>query len=561
MEYLNNLEHLLSVVIFFPLLAGALALMLESKIAKIFGIMSATIELLLVCALWAGFDLQNTGMQFEESIALIPSLGISYHVGIDGISLVLMLLNALIIVLSSIYMNAKHAPNHFIACLLILESILMCVFSAQNVLLFYIGWELSLLPILYMIGVWGSGEKIKAALKFFLYTFLASLMMLLGMLYYAYLHFLKNQSFSFELNDWLNMPLPSEYQAVLFFAFFFAIAVKIPIIPFHAWLPHAYGNAPTLGSVALSALLLKMGTYAIVRFLLPLFPDASYDFSMPIIVLALVMILYGAFVAYAQRDMKQVIAYSSISHMGVVVLGCFSFTMVGIGGAVFMMFAHGVVSAALFMMIGMFSARVNTRDIASVGGFARVAPYFCASFGIVLMANVGLPLSIGFVGEFLSILGMFLAHPIMAFIGGMTIIFSAVYMLSLYKRLFFGAESRADIASKRQFLDLNAREKFIIGAFIALIVFFGVYPKPLLNLADSGAKAMIDQAQYRAQAESTKRAFGLDSKSGKEMPSIEIIDYETMSPHIPESTFLDSATSATSATQKGATNNPNKGQK
>lgn len=518
------MEYLLSIIVFFPLIAGIIAFSFEHTSIKVFGIVCVMIELILVSVLWYAFDMQNPTMQFENLLPIIPEFGVSYHIGVDGISLVLLLLNAIVIALSVFYVYTTHKPHHFIACLLVLESILMCVFSALNILLFYICWELSLLPILYMIGVWGSGDKIRALLKFFLYTFFASLIMFIGILCYGYLFFLQYHTFSFELLDWYNMPLPSQYQLVLFLSFFFAIAVKIPIIPFHAWLPHAYGNAPTLGSVALSALLLKMGTYALVRFMLPLFPDASYEASFWVLILALCMVIYGAWLAYAQKDFKQVIAYSSISHMGVVVLGIFSFELVGIGGAVFMMFAHGIVSAALFMLVGAFSARVQTRNIDTISGVARVAPIFCAVFGVVLMANVGLPLSIGFVGEFLSLLGIFKSYPVVALLGGTTIIFSAVYMLSLYKRLFFGAlkversqystPSDSTESSKSGvlgFFDLTLRERIVMSIFVVLIIVFGVYPKPLLAPIDSSTKLILEVAQARAQNDTTRLAFGADS--------------------------------------------------
>lgn len=517
------MEYLLSIIIFFPLLAGLAVFALEDRVAKFFGASCATIELVLVLALWVGFDSGSSSVQFENLLMLIPAFGISYHIGVDGISLALILLNAIVILLSVLFLHGKSPASHFVACLLLLESILMGVFSAQNVVLFYVFWELSLLPILYMIGVWGSGEKLRAALQFFLYTFFASLIMLLGILYYGFLFFLHSKQFSFELADWLAMPLPASYQLWLFLAFFIAIAVKIPIIPFHAWLPHAYGNAPTLGSVVLSALLLKMGTYALVRFCLPLFPDASIELSLWILVLGLVMIIYGAMVAYAQTDMKQVVAYSSISHMGVVVLGIFSFTLIGISGAVFMMFAHGIVGAALFMLVGIFAARTGSREIGSIQGVARAAPVFCAIFGVVVMANVGLPLTIGFVGEFLSLLGIFATYPLIALLGGLTIILSAAYMLSLYKRLFFGKE--ADEQKLAKFTDVNRREKLVLGIFSACIIALGIYPKPLLTLIDSGVKPVLETMAARAQVSSSKILLTtLASKQDRALDQIKSFD-------------------------------------
>lgn len=517
------MEYLLSIIIFFPLFAGLVVFALKDKVAKFFGVSCASIEFILVLALWAGFDNSSSSMQFENLLMLISAFGISYHIGIDGISLVLILLNAIVILLSVLFLHGKSSASHFVACLLLLESILMGVFSAQNVVLFYVFWELSLLPILYMIGMWGSGEKLRAALQFFLYTFFASLIMLLGILYYGFLFFLHSKYFSFELADWLAMPLPASYQLWLFLAFFIAIAVKIPIIPFHAWLPHAYGSAPTLGSVVLSALLLKMGTYALVRFCLPLFPDASIELSLWILGLGLIMIIYGAMVAYAQTDMKQVVAYSSISHMGVVVLGIFSFTLIGVSGAVFMMFAHGIVGAALFMLVGIFAKRTGSREIGSIQGVARVAPVFCAIFGLVVMANVGLPLTIGFVGEFLSLLGIFATYPLIALLGGLTIILSAAYMLSLYKRLFFGKEDGQRLA---KFTDVDRRERLVLGIFSTCIIVLGVYPKPLLTLIDSGVKPVLETMTARAQVSSSKILLAtLAGKQDRTLDQIKSFDF------------------------------------
>lgn len=522
------MEYLLSVIIAFPLIASVVGFNIEERVAKIFGIVASGIELALVLGLWVGFDSTSHQLQFEHLVVLVESLGIFYHIGVDGISLFLIVLSAIVVFLSAIYIGRYKLQNHFVASLLALEGILMGVFSAQSVLLFYIFWELSLLPLLYMIGVWGSSshsENIKSALTFFLYTFFASLIMLLGIIYYAYLFFLHNKFWSFELSDWYALSLPSEYQCWLFLAFFFAIAVKIPMIPFHSWLPKTYGNAPTIGTVLLSALLLKMGTYALVRFSVPLFPDASVDFELLILSLGLVMIIYGGIIAYANKDIKQVIAYSSISHMGVVVLGVFSFSVVGVGGAVFMMFAHGIVSAMLFMLVGIIEDKyaqmcnedfskssaeskngiaskiIEGRNIANFGGLARVAPVLCGVFGIAMMANVGLPLSIGFVGEFFSLLGVFKNYPIIAFLGGFTIIISAVYMLVLYKKIFFGELKNTKLEI---FTDLDSTQKSIMAVFVGLVIFFGVYPKPLLKSIEASAQSTLQVAYERAHNDKSK---------------------------------------------------------
>ncbi|PAF42190.1 NADH-quinone oxidoreductase subunit M [Helicobacter sp. 11S03491-1] len=496
------MEYLLSIVIFFPALASIFVFIMDNNVAKPYGITIGLIELILVIALWMGFDYTNPSMQFENIFSLIPDYGINYHVGIDGISLFLLLLNGFIIFLATIYLNQPNDKNHLVVCLLLLESILMGVFSSLNMVLFYIFWEISLIPILYMIGAWGSGEKIYAALKFFLYTFVASLIMFIGILYFGYLYYIATGKWSFDILDWYHLVLPFNMQIWLFLAFFISIAVKIPIFPFHTWLPHAYGDAPTLGSVVLAAVLLKMGTYALVRFSLPLFPDASFALVIPVAILALFMVIYGGLLAFAQKDMKQVVAYSSISHMGVAVMGIFAINLEGIGGSVFAMVGHGIVSGALFMLVGMIYVRRRTRQISEFGGLATVMPNYATLFGIVMMANIGLPLTIGFVGEFFSLLGFFKAHPILTLLAGTSIILSAIYMLNLYKNVFFGLLSNV---KNKTLKDLCPRELSVMIPFVMAIIFFGIYPKPILSPIQNSTKQLLQIMNDRATQESTKK--------------------------------------------------------
>ncbi|PAF49772.1 NADH-quinone oxidoreductase subunit M [Helicobacter sp. 12S02232-10] len=495
------MDYLLSIVIFFPALASVFVFIMDNNVAKPYGITIGLIELILVAALWMGFDYSNPNMQFENAFALIPDYGINYHVGIDGISLFLLVLNAFIIFLTTIYLNQPNDKNHLVVCLLLLESILMGVFSSLNMVLFYIFWEISLVPILYMIGAWGTGEKIYAALKFFLYTFFASLIMFIGILYFGYLYFIASGGWSFDILDWYSLVLPFDIQLWLFLAFFISIAVKIPIFPFHTWLPHAYGDAPTLGSVILAAVLLKMGTYALVRFSLPLFPDASFALIVPIAILALFMVIYGGMLAFVQKDMKQVVAYSSISHMGVAVIGIFALNLEGIGGSVFTMVGHGIVSGALFMLVGMIYHRRKTRQISEFGGLAQVMPNFAVIFGIVMMANVGLPLTVGFVGEFFSLLGFFKIHPVITLLAGTSIVISAIYMLNLYKKVFFGSvKNIKNIVLK----DLCPREMSVLTPLVIAIIFLGIYPKPLLTPIQNSSEQLLQIMNDRSVKEKTK---------------------------------------------------------
>ncbi|GHP29340.1 NADH-quinone oxidoreductase subunit M [Helicobacter pylori] len=493
MQFLH--AHLLSVVIFFPMLSALLAFFMSDQASRAYAIVIALIELLLVLLLWHGFDIQTAGMQFEEMKELIYQIGVNYHVGVDGIALFLLLLNAIVVLLCVIYV--KEHRKDFAICLLLLEGILMGVFSSLNMIFFYAFWEISLLPVLYLIGRFGRNHKIYSSMKFFLYTFLASLCMLLGILYIGHDYANSYGMMSFDILDWYQLNFSSEVKTWLFVAFLIGIAVKIPLFPLHTWLPYAYSNAPTLGSVMLSALLSKMGTYALLRFLLPLFPELSEIYLTPIAIVALCMIIYGGFLAYAQKDLKTLIAYSSFSHMGVVVLGVFSFNIEGISGAVFMMFAHGVIVMGLFLLAGILEERASSLEIARFGSVAKSAPIFAAFFMIVLMANVGMPLSIGFVGEFLSLLGFFATYPLLAIIAGTSIILSAIYMLTSYKDVFFG-NLKAGNNQISVFEDLNAREVGVLSVILALILILGIYPKILLKPIEQGSRQLLEVIEIRS---------------------------------------------------------------
>ncbi|KMT67607.1 NADH:ubiquinone oxidoreductase subunit M [Helicobacter pylori] len=493
MQFLH--AHLLSVVIFFPMLSALLAFFMSDQASRAYAIVIALIELLLVLLLWHGFDIQTAGMQFEEMKELIYQIGVNYHVGVDGIALFLLLLNAIVVLLCVIYV--KEHRKDFAICLLLLEGILMGVFSSLNMIFFYAFWEISLLPVLYLIGRFGRNHKTYSGMKFFLYTFLASLCMLLCILYIGHDYANSYGMMSFDILDWYQLNFSSGVKTWLFVAFLIGIAVKIPLFPLHTWLPYAYSNAPTLGSVMLSALLSKMGTYALLRFLLPLFPELSEIYLTPIAIVALCMIIYGGFLAYAQKDLKTLIAYSSFSHMGVVVLGVFSFNVEGISGAVFMMFAHGVIVMGLFLLAGILEERASSLEIARFGSIAKSAPIFAAFFMIVLMANVGMPLSIGFVGEFLSLLGFFATYPLLAIIAGTSIILSAIYMLTSYKDVFFG-NLKAGNNQISVFEDLNAREVGVLSVILALILILGIYPKVLLKPIEQGSRQLLEVIEIRS---------------------------------------------------------------
>lgn len=384
---------------------------------------------------------------------------------------------------------------------LFLEMTMVGVFLALDAIVFYLFWELSLIPMLYIIGAWGGNLRIYASIKFFIYTFTGSLVMLLGMLYLGYVYYVTAGSWSFNLLDWNMLILPFDMQLWLFVAFFLGFAIKVPMVPFHTWLPYAHGQAPTIGSVILAAVLLKMGTYGFIRFSLPLFPDATVHFMIPMAILALIAIVYTAMVAYAQEDIKQVVAYSSVSHMGVIILGTFALNVEGIGGSIFLMISHGIVSGALFMLVGVIYDRRHTKMMSEFGGLAKVMPKYATIFAIMLMASIGLPLTIGFVGEFLSLLGFFKVSPIFTIIAGLTIILGAVYMLVLYKKTFFGPITNP----KNETLeDAKGRELVALIPLVALVIILGIYPKPILEPVNTSVKHLVQVMQIKAQQETSK---------------------------------------------------------
>jgi len=507
------MSHILSILIFFPALAGILGFVVDKKSAKAYGIAVASVEFILAIWLWMAFDNSNAGMQFTEFSPIIAQFGISYNLGVDGISLFIVIMATLITLLGIILLrdDTKNMKNMIIS-LLFLEMTMVGVFLSLDAIIFYLFWELSLVPMLYIIGAWGGPTRVYAAVKFFLYTFAGSLIMLVGLLSMAYFYHVEAGVWSFNLLDWYKLQLSTDKQFWLFLAFFAGFAIKVPMFPFHTWLPHAHGQAPTIGSVILAAVLLKMGTYGFVRFSLPILPDASVDFTPFIMVLSLIMIVYTAMIAFAQKDMKQVIAYSSVSHMGVIMLGVFAMNAEGLGGSIFLMLSHGIVSGALFMLVGVIYERRGTKLMSEFGGLAAVMPIYATIFGLMLMASVGLPLTIGFVGEFLVLLGFYKVSVIGTIIAGSTIILGSVYMLVLFKKTFFGPVTNE---KNKGLADLDKRELTALIPLVAIVVWLGVYPKPVLGPIDNSVKALLVQMENHAQLESTKDAIIISKKEAE----------------------------------------------
>ncbi len=505
-------DHILSILIFFPALAALFGVVVDKDSIRAYGVSVAVVEFALSLMLWFGFDSSVSGMQFMEQVSLIPAFGVNYIVGVDGISLFIIVLAAFFTMIGIASLTDTKNVKNMIITLLMLQMTMVGVFAALDAILFYVFWELSLVPMLYIIGAWGGPLRVYASVKFFLYTFTGSLVMLVGMLFMAYFYFQATGVWSFAILDWYRLILPETYQLWLFAAFFMGFAIKVPMFPFHTWLPYAHGQAPTIGSVMLAAILLKMGTYAFIRFSLPLFPDASVYFMFPIAIIAVIMIIYTAMVAYAQEDVKQVVAYSSVSHMGVIVLGTFAMNVEGISGSIFLMIAHGVVSGALFLLVGVIYDRRHTKMMDQFGGLASVMPRYATIFGLMLMASVGLPLTINFVGEFLSLLGFYQQSHTITLLAGIAIIVGAIYMLAAYKKMFFGEVTREE---NKNLPDVNKRELIALIPLAVITIWLGIYPKPVLEPINNSVEAVVQLMHDKAITPEAKSAIPNVMKSNK----------------------------------------------
>ncbi|MBP3224301.1 MAG: NADH-quinone oxidoreductase subunit M [Campylobacter sp.] len=492
------MEHFLSLIIFFPAVAGALGVFIDERSIKTYAVMMSLIEFALSLFLLAFYE---GGIAFSTSASIISAYGISYFIGVDGISLFLVILSTLMTFLALISLSIRERIKNLIISVLFLEMTMIGVFVALDAILFYIFWELSLIPMLYIIGAWGSGRRIYAGVKFFIYTFFGSMFLLVGLIAMAYLYYKSTGELSFNLIAWQGLNLPINAQNLLFLAFGIAFAIKTPMFPFHTWLPYAHGQAPTIGSVLLAAVLLKMGTYGFVRFSLPLFPDACVHFAPLMCILAVIMVIYTSFIAFAQKDIKQVVAYSSIAHMGVIILGIFSLGSEGISGAIFLMISHGITSGGLFMLVGFIYDRRHTKLLSEFGGLAKIMPVYAFCFGVVLFSGIGLPLTIGFVGEFLSLLGIYKISFSYALFGGFGIVMGAIYSLNLYKKTFFG---KICVEQNKSLKDLKFSEISSIVPICVLCIFLGVAPNFMLSRISPSVSENIALMAHNAQNLATK---------------------------------------------------------
>ncbi len=498
---------ILSILVFFPVLGILLLLFLDRKNHKVLKgatFVIAVLEFLFSLPLWFGFDSRTAAMQFVERYHWLPQYGISYYVGLDGFSLLLVLLTTFLTPLCVLatWEDIQTRVKEFMICLLFLMSGMIGVFVSLDLFLFYVFWEVMLIPMYLLIGVWGNpARRVYAAIKFFLYTMFGSLLMLVAILVLYFYHGKVTGTYTFDLLKMYGLNIPFHMQFWMFLAFGLAFAIKVPMFPFHTWLPDAHTEAPTVGSVILAAVLLKMGTYGFLRFNMPLFPQAAYYFVPLFSILALIGIIYGALVSMVQKDLKRLIAFSSVSHLGFVMLGLFTFNVQGVQGGLIQMINHGLSTGALFLIVGMIYERRHTRMIADFGGLSTPMPVYATIFMIVTLSSIGLPGLNGFVGEFLILLGTFKVNKLYATLGATGVIFAACYMLWMFQRVMFGEVTNE---KNKNLKDLSAREIAIFVPLLLFIVWIGVYPSTFLNKTEA---TTANFCTLMAKAKETTVAF------------------------------------------------------
>ena len=484
--------NILSILIWLPVLGGILILSTggnrNAQLARKIALGFSVGTFLLSLSIYADFDINTASMQFVERYKWIEALHIQYFLGVDGISMPLIILTTLltiIVVIAGWEVITKRVAQ-YMASFLIMEGLMIGVFSSMDAILFYLFWEAMLIPMFLIIGVWGGSNRVYAAIKFFLYTLVGSLLMLVAIIY---LYFTSDHTFN--IASFHATPLTYATQVLIFLAFFAAFAVKVPMFPVHTWLPDAHVEAPTGGSVILAAITLKMGAYGFLRFSIPITPDASSELAIWVIGLSLIAVVYIALVALVQRDMKKLIAYSSISHMGFVTLGFFIFDTQGMEGAIVQMISHGFISGALFLCVGVLYDQMHSREIDSYGGVANTMPVFSIFLVFFAMSNAGLPGTSGFVGEFLVILGSFRVNGWYAAVAGLTLVLGAAYTLWMIKRVVYGEITNEKV---KALVDVNGREKVVLGVLAVCVLGLGVYPMPLLEVMHSTVENLLEHA-------------------------------------------------------------------
>ncbi|MBP0440296.1 NADH-quinone oxidoreductase subunit M [Tianweitania sediminis] len=492
---------ILSTVTFLPLVGALLIFLIREdgpaarRNIRNVALLTTVFTFVLSLLIWVAFDNRQAGFQMIEKTPWLDS-GISYHMGVDGISMLFVILTTFLMPLCILasWVSVEKRVKEYMIAFLILETLMIGVFCALDIVLFYTFFEASLIPMFIIIGVWGGKRRVYASFKFFLYTLLGSVLMLLAMMAMFW------QAGTTDIPTLMEYDFPGNMQVWLWLAFFASFAVKMPMWPVHTWLPDAHVEAPTAGSVILAGILLKMGGYGFLRFSLPMFPEASEMFAPLVFTLSVVAIIYTSLVALMQEDMKKLIAYSSVAHMGFVTMGIFAMNAEGVQGAIFQMLSHGLISGALFLCVGVVYDRLHTREIAAYGGLVHNMPRYAVVFLIFTMGNVGLPGTSGFVGEFLTMMGAFRANTWVAFFAATGVILSAAYALWLYRRIIFGALTKESLKSM---LDLSTREKVVIYPLVVLTIFFGVYPAPVFDATTASVDALIAHVSQATGAADT----------------------------------------------------------
>ncbi|MEB0248666.1 NADH-quinone oxidoreductase subunit M, partial [Mucilaginibacter sp. 5B2] len=474
-----------SILLFLPVLAALLVLLVKNEAAKHAALFFAVIELGLAGYFLAGF-VPDASVQYGLDLPWIPQMGVYFKVGIDGISMVMVLLTTVLVplIILTTYKHEYKNAKAFYALILFMQAGLLTVFTALDGFLFYVGWEAALIPIYFICALWGGENRIRINIKFFIYTFAGSLFMLLGIIYL----YLQTPNKLYDINGFYNLSLTLTQQSWVFWAFFIAFAIKMPLFPFHTWQPDTYTEAPSAGTMMLSGIMLKMGIYGVIRWLIPNAPAGFLQWQNLVMILSVIGVVYASLIAFKQIDGKRLVAYSSIAHVGLIAAGIFAWTTQGVQGAMIQMLSHGINVVGMFFIWDIISRRLNTRDISQMGGIAKVAPNFSIAFLIILLGTVALPLTNGFVGEFLLLKGVFNYNIWFAAIAGLTIIFGAVYMLRMYKNVMQGEANELTLT----FTDIAGSEKLVLGIICVLIIAIGVYPQPILHISEAAVTNLVN---------------------------------------------------------------------
>ncbi len=479
-----------SILIFLPVVAALAVLLFKNGTAKHVALTFSVIEL-AVAALFLTKFIPDDSFQFGVDVPWIPKIGVYFAAGIDGISMIMVLLTTLLVplIILTTYKHQYKNEGVFYALILFMQAGLLVVFTALDGFLFYVGWEAALIPIYFICALWGGENRIRVTLKFFIYTFSGSLFMLVGIIYL----YLQNPSGTFDLSAFNNLNLDPHHQSWIFWAFFLAFAIKMPIFPFHTWQPDTYTEAPSAGSMMLAAIMLKMGIYGAIRWMIPNAPLGFFQWNSLIIVLPVIGIVYASVIAFTQTDGKRLVAYSSIAHVGLIAAGIFAWTTYGVQGAMIQMLSHGINVVGLFFIWDIISRRLNTRNISDLGGIAKVAPKFALAFLIIVLGTVALPLTNGFVGEFLLLKSIFQYHIWLVATAGLTMIFGAVYMLRMYKKVMQGETNALTI----EFADISGSESLVLAIICVLIIVIGVYPQPILHISEAAVTSLVKSVNHK----------------------------------------------------------------